>query len=417
MVKTSYALGIDKEILPKTFTDTIPRSTSQNWKNINPQDFVGNEFAEKVEANLDQVKLMLDERLKKMRLVFYSFGRLYLSILNFIGKDNFRKLILQNKSTVMDLFENLPMECDINIICHLLHITPHQLRVWKYYRSFLCVESIVGYCRKRFPNQISQKEHNTLKSLMSRKRFESWSIASIWGYALKKGFISMSRTSWYRYCLRLGISIKRKRYTKQRKRHSVRASKPNQIWHMDVSQFATTDNLKFYIYTVLDNFSRKILAWNVSRELSAKTRLVSVKEAIHKQFSSELSQQELDLIVDGGSENNNFRINNFIRHCQVDIHKKIALKEVRFSNSMIEGSFKILKKHLRSRGEIHSTNLGKELEFFFKDYNEIRPHYHHWIHTPDEIHNNPELIQVKPHLSDIKKERMQANRVSCCKMI
>ncbi|WP_162086951.1 hypothetical protein [Chryseobacterium aquaeductus] len=41
---------------------------------------------------------------------------------------------------------------------------------------------------------------------MSRKRFSAWSIASVWGYVIKKGNISMSRTSWYRYCLRLEIS-------------------------------------------------------------------------------------------------------------------------------------------------------------------------------------------------------------------
>ncbi len=414
MVKNSFALGIENEVLPKTFIRSIPRSTSQGWKNTDPQHFAGNEFASSIEANLDQVKVMLDERLGKMRRAFCSFCRLYLSVLSFIEKDKFSKIILQNKTAVISLLDNLPPDWDTKIICRLLRISEHQLRIWRASRSFRCVNAVTGFCRKRFPNQISQKELNTLKSLMSRKRFGFWSIASIWGFAVKKGIIYMSRTSWYRYCIRLGISDKRKTYKKPRKRISINASKPNQIWHMDVSQFITADNVKFYIYTVLDNFSRKILAWNVSRELSAKTRLWSLKEAVATQFSTDLTHPDVELIVDGGAENNNFRISNFIRHCAVAVSKKIALKEVRFSNAMIEGSFKILKKFLRSRDEIYSPALNKELEFFFKDYNQIRPHYQHWIYTPDEIHNNPELKNVKPQLQHIKEKRLQANRMSCC---
>lgn len=93
---------------------------------------------------------------------------------------------------------------------------------------------------------------------MSRKRFSSWSLASVWGYAIKKSHISMSRTSWYRYCLRLGVSEKRKSSRKPRKRGSVKATRTNEIWHADVTEFVTSDNVKFYIHTVLDNFSRKI---------------------------------------------------------------------------------------------------------------------------------------------------------------
>lgn len=212
---------------------------------------------------------------------------------------------------------------------------------------------------------------------------------------------------------------KRKANRKEKKRGSVKASCPNQIWHADVTEFVTSDNVKFYIHTVLDNFSRKIITYTISRDKTAKTRLISLKQAILLQFSKIISpkeSKELDLIVDGGLENNNFRIRNFIRHCQVTIHKKIALKDVVFSNSMIEGHFKILKKFLRSHGEIHSRDFHKIVEYFIKDYNSIRPHYQHLIYTPDEIHANPDLINIKPHLERINKERLEANRNSCCKV-
>ena len=87
----------------------------------------------------------------------------------------------------------------------------------------------------------------------------------------------MSKASWYRYCLGLGISEKRKPENKPRKKESVKATRPNQIWHIDVTEFVTADHVKFYVHTVLDNFSRKILAYTISRYKTARTILISLK--------------------------------------------------------------------------------------------------------------------------------------------
>ena len=159
-----------------------------------------------------------------------------------------------------------------------------------------------------------------------------------------------------------------------------------------------------------------------SRELKELNTDLKVSD---KQFKDELevdlsidkeNRPNLDLIVDGGTENNNVHVRNFIRNSHINIHKKIALKEVRFSNSMIEGNFKMLKKFLRSRGEIHSTQIHKEVDYFIKTHNEKKPTYKHQIHTPNEVHLNPELANIKPVLQKVNKERLTANRASCCKI-
>ena len=418
-VKTSYALGIQNQVLPHSFLKSIPRSTSQNWKEISADKFVGGEFASQIETDLDKVKTLLDERVKKLSTAFYSFCRLYISIIEFIGKKNFEKIILKNKESVIDLVNNLPVEFDRDLVCKFLQITPHQFKIWNNNRLYRCVFTAIGYCRKRFPNQISQKEINVLKSLMSRKRFHTWSTASVWGYAVKKCHVSMSRASWYRYCLGLGISEKRKPENKPRKKGSVKAIRPNQIWHIDVTEFVTADHVKFYVHTVLDNFSRKILAYTISRDKTARTRLISLKQAIFSQFKTQLSNQDLDIIADGGPENDNFRVRNLIRNSKslVNIQLKIAKRDVSYSNSIIEGNFKILKQFLRKRGEIFSHTFHKEIDFFVRDYNTIRPHYEHSTYTPDEVHENPDCLNVKLILDRINKERQESNRKSCCKVL
>ena len=69
--------------MPKGFITSIPRSTTQSWKSINPEAFIGYEFAHQVETDLEQVKIILDERVKRMKNMFYAFCRIYITILNF----------------------------------------------------------------------------------------------------------------------------------------------------------------------------------------------------------------------------------------------------------------------------------------------------------------------------------------------
>lgn len=304
------------------------------------------------------------------------------------------------------------------MVCKFLQISVRQYKIWKQNLNYKCINSLIGYCTKRYPHQISNAEIKILKSITARRRFKSWSLSSIWGFGIKKGMLSMSLSSFYRYCLKLEISSKRKVPKLKRKRESVNAKAPNEIWHMDITEFITHDYKRFYIHTVLDNFSRKVVGLSIARDKTAKTRLISLKEAINTVFDVQLSENSnLDLIVDGGTENNNTRVYNFIRHSNVNIQKKIALKDVRFSNSIIEGHFKILKRYLRSRGKIYSNTIHNEIKFFIKDYNNHRPCYKHKVYTPNEVFNNPKLVNVKPLLQKINKERLQANRVSCCKEI
>lgn len=234
---------------------------------------------------------------------------------------------------------------------------------------------------------------------MSFPRYSDWSAASIWGYCFKTGKTSMAKSTWYQYSRILGFTQARKVAKLKRKKVSFLSNRPNHTWHMDVSYYKTLKGLQFYVYTVLDNFSRKILAYDVTQELSGLVRMQSLKRAIHQEFGIDLSsdnKSKVDLIVDGGSENNNQTISSFIKSSHITIDKKVALKDVTFSNSIIEGNFRIMKQSYFRRRTILASTIQKEIYFFVDDYNNHKPHYVHEIYTPSEIHNNPNLKNVRP---------------------
>ena len=183
---------------------------------------------------------------------------------------------------------------------------------------------------------------------------------------------------------------------------------------MDVTYYKTIDNIQYYIYTIVDNFSRKIIAYDVSKKLSANIRLESLKRAIKNEFDISIGKSNVDLIVDGGSENNNHTIHEFIKNQQVQITKKIALKDVKFSNSIIEGTYRILKSKYFQDRPILSTSINQEVDFFVNDYNNVRPHYEHKIYTPNEIFRTPSLKQIKPILKKSSKTRLIAYQLTSC---
>src|SRR5690606_38826821 len=119
----------------------------------------------------------------------------------------------------------------------------------------------------------------------------------------------------------------------------IRASKPNELWHADVTYFFTPDNIKLYIYTVVDNFSRFPLSVKVSDKLCGKFRVQTFREALRKAFEinpllENLNPLNIGLMTDGGSENFNGNVAEFIEETEVR-HIK-ALAEGWPSNSMAE---------------------------------------------------------------------------------
>ena len=417
-VKTCFALGLHEQLLPQNFINEIPSSTSHSWKKERPDKYLGADYFSQIEEGLDDTKLFLDKRLVLGRKAFLQIGRLYIILITLIGKDNFKKLIKNNRNIFVDFIENLDDDFPIIKIdlLRFLMIKKQQYAFWLSDRKFSCSKSLIGQCFKRRPKQISDKEIIILKKYLNNTKFKTWCIRSIWGKALRDGAVSMAESTWYKYTRKLGYSEARKPEKKPRKKGSFNATSPNETWHMDISQYKTLDNGIFYIYTVVDNFSRKIISWDISKKKCSKIRTETVRQAIKNEFAINLDNQSLDLIVDGGSENNNKTIAEFIKNCHVNINKKIALKDVTFSNSVVEGPYKIMKTYYFRTKEILSTTIYEELKFFIEDYNYNRPCHKHKIYTPNEIHLNPELANIKIILDKSNQQRLQENRNYCCKI-
>jgi len=111
----------------------------------------------------------------------------------------------------------------------------------------------------------------------------------------------------------------------------VRAEKPNQLWHIDVTVIRLLDGTNTYPHAVIDNFSRRILAWKLAVRLEPETTCLVLTEAARN--LPDAAEPPI-VVADSGVENVNGEVDALVGSgC---LRRVLVQVEVLFSNSMIE---------------------------------------------------------------------------------
>ena len=401
-------------LLPPKYQKKIPRTNLHRWRKDAFDRYLGSEINQIADKHTELIKV-----LNEYPKMFYAYGRLIKTVINIVEKSNdFSKLVRESKKQVIETIYRVKDIVPINKAIKIFKISSSTLNVWKKDIEHFCSMSFFNHCNRLYPNQIIPAEIQKVKKALLNPATSHWSIKSTYLKGIREGMITMSLDSVYKLNRRLGIrdSIKKKKFKKKRK-IGIRASAPNQIWHADITVMKTLNKKKYYIYLVIDNFSRKVLAFDVREKVSGLVTTKTIREAF-KKASAVTKNLNVRLIVDGGPENNNRYIDDFISQDQINIKKLVALRDVDFSNSMIENTNKVLKyQYLFPEYPKDYDDLIRLLNFFVHDFNEIRPHGQLNGLTPNEAFNG---IQLPDDFRTIllkkaRLKRLEYNRNNRCK--
>ncbi len=75
-----------------------------------------------------------------------------------------------------------------------------------------------------------------------------------------------------------------------------------EYWQIDATVIRLTTGIPIYLQAVIDNFSRRILAWRVSEKLSSGTTRELLIEA-SEDLADAAANASVLVVTDGGSEN------------------------------------------------------------------------------------------------------------------
>ncbi len=372
-------------LLEQSILTQIPRTNIHRWKNEPKERYKDFELTSKCQHDYEVIKSFAQHRSAKR--IFSAYVRLISFALQLChSMPRFHTTVKEYCSQLVALSLNVKKYVGLKLIARIFNISIPTFRNWANQTHTQCFESLTQQCNKVYPNQLSKPEVIRLKELVQDARFQYWPVSSIAHYAMRNELLSISLNTWYKYVNKFGLQ--RIPPVSRRKKNTVgiRADRPHQIWHADITIFETKDRIKQYIYLVVDNFSRKILSWKVSEYVKASIRKETILDAIHA-----TEPPLVVLLTDGGSENKFDAIQNY----QTEIDHKIALIDIHYSNSLVESHNKIIKYNYLYKMEIPDRNqLHKMMEFIVDDFNN-RPHISLNGLTPNEVEVNVQLDKIK----------------------
>lgn len=400
-------------LLSASLLQRIPRANISRWKAEPHNKYFDLGLDIKTSADIDVIKNFIQDR--KARRVYAAYVRIVKMVISFAqGIPQFHRNVKANSKKVVQLIQRVKDCIGLKRALRFLNISVATYRNWSLQSFTDCFESLTGKCNRVFHNQLTVHEITKLKDLLTDVQFQYWPVSSIALYALRKNILPLSLNTWYKYVSKLGLARAKPVSRRKKNTISVRAERPHQIWHADITVFVTADNVKHYIYVVVDNFSRKVISWLVARSVSAKLRGATVEEAVK---NVKAAYPEITLITDGGPENN---LQKLLDTLEQQVLHKVALVDVHYSNSLIEAHNKLIKyNYLYRMGIPDGQRLRKIFPAVVDDFNN-RPHISLNGLTPNEAEQNlslnaEQLCLYKKKATEERKNYNQTHHCNHCK--
>jgi putative transposase len=255
-------------------------------------------------------------------------------------------------------------------------------------------------------------ERSEMRSMVQSEDYRHLSVGSIARLAARLGKVYACTSTWYRAIQNGNWIRSRKRIYPPKPRIGLRATKPNEYWHVDTTIVRLLDGSRVYLHAILDNFSRRILAWRLNSTFETGTTAELLKEA-----AKGLPENTVpSAVMDSGVENVNGSVNELVS--DGTIRRILAQVDIVESNSMIEAWWRQLKHQWLYLNELESANsVRKFVAFYVEQHNSVVPHFAFQGQTPDEMYfgtgaNVP--VDLKEKRATARTARLAHNRALSC---
>ena len=231
--------------------------------------------------------------------------------------------------------------------------------------------------------------------------------------AQRLGRVFASASTWHRLVRERGWRRPRLRIHPKGPKVGIRATMPNQIFHVDTTVIRLLDGTRAYLPAVIDNFSRRILAWRVADHFDVANSVAVLVEA--GRGLAGLAAPPT-LVADSGVENVNGAVDELIESGL--LRRVLAMTEVNFSNSLIEAWWRCLKHQWLFLNTLDSVARVRNLvEFYVDEHNSKVPHAAFSGQTPDEMYFGTGAgvpDQLNARRTAARAARLKANREARC---
>ncbi|WP_299272415.1 DDE-type integrase/transposase/recombinase [uncultured Psychroserpens sp.] len=402
--------GLLNDLLSTDQISSIPSSNLSRWKNEPDDKYAFSEINQIIKKEIEFIKRMnQSSKIKKINESYFKLADTFHHVVSNIK--GVTSLLKNQKELIVNTINALKDIIPINNALKLFNISRSTFENYKSIVIHKCNASYFKWCVKRLSNQLLPKEVETIKVYMENEVYKHWSKSSIYLKALRDENLKCAMTTFYKYCRLLGFK-NRPRKRKSDGYNPIKTSKPNELWCADVTIFKTADTSKHYIHFLIDHFSKYIIGYKICSSPSSN----AIKELLDKAYQIH-KPYKLQFLTDGGSENVNTTVSNFINNPEIPIEHFIAQKDVIFSNSMVEALNKVIKHQFLFPKDIANSNqLNKILNQSVEIYNHIRPQMSLGGNSPQETFNGItiDISKYTQNFNEHKTLRRQLNKKNIC---
>jgi putative transposase len=194
---------------------------------------------------------------------------------------------------------------------------------------------------KPVPWKIPAVERDEIRAVLCSQRFGDLAPAQVYTTLLDEGAYLCSERSMYRILHEHDLVGERRR-GHRRGGHSpprVHASAPNQAWSWDISRLrGPVVRCWFYLYVVLDIFSRKIVAWSIDTIESERVAKRLIERACDREG---IDPDELTLHSDRGAQMTSTTIAELLE--DLGVTRSLSRPRTSNDNPYSEANFKTAK--------------------------------------------------------------------------
>ena len=242
-----------------------------------------------------------------------------------------------------------------------------------------------GRPRQRAPRALSNQERQQVLDVLHSERFIDKAPCEVYATLLDEGSYLCSVRTMYRILGQTDEVRERRNQLRhpQYKKPELLATAPNQVWSWDITKLLGPQKWTyFYLYVILDIFSRYVVGWMLASRESAQLAQRLIRETLQKQ---NVNHNELTIHSDRGAAMKSHSVAQLL--ATLGVTKSHSRPHVSNDNPFSESQFKTLKYRPEFPDRFGSQEHALQfLRPFFQWYN--YQHYHSGIGllTPAMVH-------------------------------
>ena len=237
------------------------------------------------------------------------------------------------------------------------------------------------------PRALSAAERETVLAHLHEERFQDRSPAAVQATLLDEGVYHCSTRTMYRILAEHGETRQRRdqRIHPVYQKPELLATAANQLWSWDITKLLGPAKWTyFYLYVILDVFSRYVVGWMVAHRESAEMARKLIQDTCNKQ---QIAYGQLTIHADRGSSMTSKPVAFLL--ADLGVTKTHSRPHVSDDNPYSESQFRTMKYRPDFPDRFGSIQDSRAFsQMFFSWYNQAHRHSGIGLLTPAMVHYN-----------------------------